>query len=470
MFRNLWIWEDIPISGICDNSQRIEKGNVFLCQKGESFDGADYVADAIRRGAVAIIADRPIEAPVPVIEERYLDIGSVLKKQYLNGSRMKIIGVTGTNGKTTVTHLIKDALLFMNKRVGVIGTNGVYFGQKKLELFSSTPTTPKLCELYCILSELEKLGAEYAVMEVSSHALELDRVSGLEFEVGAFSNLSHDHLDFHKTIENYKKAKKKLFSKSKTSVINVDDATGAENFGSIKGDKLSVGCHYADLLATAVSMTAGGSLFTLEYGGKAERVESPFVGRFNVYNSLLSAGVLISLGFELSDIAEALSSASLVSGRMERLDVKADFDVIIDYAHTPDGLEKVIHTLKGIARGRVITVFGCGGDRDRTKRPVMGEISGRYADLSIITSDNPRCEDEMQIIRDIYDGIKKTDGDYLIIPDRKQAIAHAIAVAKPGDVLLLAGKGAEDYQIIGKEKRHFNEREIVRECLEGKGK
>lgn len=470
LFGELWKGEDVQITGITDNSQRIEAGNVFLCRKGEFADGADFIAEAVKRGAAAIISDRPIASSVPIIEERFSDIGTLVKNIYLpEGKKFKLIGVTGTNGKTTVTHLIKDILLSAGHRVGLIGTNGIFFDDERVEAYCSTPTTPKLCELYAVFSKLQKLGAEYIVTEVSSHALALDRVAGCEFDVGVFTNLSRDHLDFHKTMEDYQSAKEKLFGQSRVSVVNIDDRAGAQIYGKQKGEKLSVGLGYADISASALSMNPCGSEFFLEYGGEKAKISLALAGKFNVYNALSAAGACIGAKLGLAEIATGLNRAKTVKGRMERLDADAEFDVIIDYAHSPDGLEKVIHTVKGFAKGRVITVFGCGGDRDRGKRAVMGEIAGRYSDFTIITSDNPRCEDEFSIIADIYKGIKKTDGKYAVIPNRAAAIEHAVFTAAKKDVIILAGKGAEDYQIIGKEKKHFDEREIALECIKRKG-
>lgn len=466
MFGKLWVWEDTEITGITDNSQRISSGHIFICQKGEKNDGADYIDEAVKRGAAVVIADRMLESTVPVIKIKEHEL---LEKFYLpKGRNFKLIGVTGTNGKTTVTHIIKDMLFAMGRRVGLIGTNGVFLDNEQLELFSSTPTTPKLCELYNIFSRLSELGAEYIVMEVSSHALELNRVSGCEFDVGVFTNLSHDHLDFHKSMENYKKAKAKLFAVSRVSVINIDDTAGAEIYSNISAEKISAGLNYADISASAVSMNSWGSKFILEYQGKTAPTEIALSGKFNIYNAILAAGACLGLGFGLTETAEALSRAKPVRGRMERFKTDADFDIIIDYAHSPDGLEKVIHTVKGFARGRVITVFGCGGDRDREKRPIMGEIAGRYSDFTIITSDNPRCENEMAIISDIYEGIRKMQGEFIIIPERESAIEYAVRIAKERDIIILAGKGAEDYQIIGQEKRHFDERKIAEECIKRK--
>ncbi len=449
----------------------VKPGEIFLSLRGEHADGADFLAEAIGNGAVAVIAEKGLECGVPVLEARLLDIGRIAEKIYLpNGKKFRLIGVTGTNGKTTVTHLIKDILCSLGKSVGVIGTNGIFLNDALVEVYTSTPTTPKLCELYNIFHSFNSMNAEFVVMEVSSHALEQGRVAGCEFDVGVFTNLSHDHLDYHQTMENYQNAKARLFAESRLSVINIDDTAGAEIYSKIKGAKLSAGLSYADISASAISMQAEGSIFNLDYLGKSVPSGIKLGGRFNIYNALSAAGACLGLGFGLAEVAEGLKAAKAVRGRMERLETGTDFNIIIDYAHSPDGLEKVLHTVKGFARGRVIVVFGCGGERDAKKRPVMGELAGRYADYTIITSDNPRCENEMKIITDIYEGIKKTDGQFSIIPSRKMAIGHAVEIAKKDDIIILAGKGAEDYQIIGREKLHFNERETAAEYIKQKGR
>ncbi len=446
----------------------IKPGYVFICRKGIEKDGCDFAQSAVAKGAVAVVSPRPLELLVPVIITEDIEEiqGQIAKRFYFpQKKKFRLIGVTGTNGKTTVTHLIKDILENSGSCVGVIGTNGIFIDNRELPLYKSTPTTPNAIELWQIFRRLEDNGAEYVVMEVSSHALALERVWGCEFDIGVFTNLTRDHLDFHKTMEEYKKAKAKLFNISRKAVINIDDVAGAEFYGSFKGEKLSVGLGDAELTPAFSKMSEMGSEFSLEYTNRYERVSLALPGRFNIYNALLAAGTTIMLGLDLTETARGLSKALPVAGRMERV-YSGDFTVIVDYAHSPDGLEKLIHTAKGFAGGRVITVFGCGGNRDREKRAIMGEISGKYSDYTVVTSDNPRCEDEFEIISDIYRGIKNTKGSYIIVPDREMAIGHAISLARKGDIILLAGKGNEDYQVIGKDKVKFDEREIVRKFLQ----
>lgn len=469
MFRTLWRGEDLEIQGLSDNSQTIKPGYVFICKKGDNNDGADYAAEAVNNGAAAIVSYRNLkdaEKPVIVADDLNKMTAELAKKYYFPGEKtFKLIGVTGTNGKTTVTHLVRDILNLQGNNVGIIGTNGIFLNHKKVGFETNTPTTPNPIELWKIFAKLQSMGVTHVLMEVSSHALVQKRVWGCDFDIGIFTNLTRDHLDFHKTFEEYKKAKAMLFPMCKTSVINIDDSAGAEYYSKICGKKFSVGLHDADLEAAILKLGADGSEFILEYNGEKVRTKAPLCGRFNVYNMLSAAGACICMGMDLVQIAKALKNVVPVLGRMEKVDTGRDFSVIIDYAHTPDGLEKLIHTAKGFAKGRVITVFGCGGDRDKTKRSIMGEIAGKYSDYTIITSDNPRCENPMSIICDIYEGIRKTSGKYSIVPDRKMAIYNAISMAKKNDVILLAGKGQETYQIIGKSKSPFDEREIVNSCI-----
>lgn len=435
-------------------------------------NGYSYAVSAIEHGAVAVVSYKDMELSVPVIVSCDMEetMAKLSKRFYFQKEKnFKLIGVTGTNGKTTVTHLIKDILENCGESVGIIGTNGIFLKGEKTSLYKSTPTTPNSLELWQILAAMQKEKVENVVMEVSSHALSQKRVYGCEFDVGVFTNLSRDHLDFHKTLDEYKKAKRELFNISKKSVINIDDETGRWIYSDIKSEKMSIGFFDADLLVNASKLKEDGSEFGLEYMDKKAWVNFSLPGRFNIYNALSAAGACMFLGKTLEEIREGLKNAKPVRGRMENVASKKDFSVIIDYAHTPDGLEKIIHTAKGFSKGRVITLFGCGGDRDKTKRPIMGEISGKYSDITIITSDNPRTEKPMDIICDIYEGIKRTKGKFLIVPERRMAIEIAIDIARTGDVILLAGKGQEEYQIIGKEKLHFDEREIVEECIKKKG-
>ena len=372
------------------------------------------------------------------------------------------IGITGTNGKTTITYLIKSIIETAGMRIGVIGTNQNIIGDKVLVTQSTTPTTPNALELQQLFAEMVDSDAECVVMEVSSHALELERVHGCHFDVGVFTNLTRDHLDFHKTMENYLNAKAKLFKISDKGVVNFDDDGGkkivANNDCDILKVGLSDGC---DLKAKNIEISSSGADFDVEYDGKTYRVHIVIPGKFSVYNAICAMGAALQMGIDMDTIIKGLENATGVVGRVEVVPTNTDYTVIIDYAHTPDGLENIIKTVKDFAKGEVITLFGCGGDRDNTKRPIMGEIAGKLSDYSIITSDNPRTEDPVSIIEQIEVGMKRTDGKYKVIVDRREAIAYALDHAKKDDVIILAGKGQETYQIIGKEKHDFDERVVV---------
>lgn len=454
---------DIDITSIAYDSRKVIKGGLFVCIKGYETDGHKYARTAVDNGAVLIVAEDKIDVDVPVVyvENSRRAIAEIACTFYNNPSqKLSLVGITGTNGKTTITYLVKSILETAGKRVGVIGTNQNIIGDKVLLTKSTTPTTPNALELQQLFTEMVHYGAEYVVMEVSSHALELDRVYGCEFDVGVFTNLTQDHLDFHGTMENYLNAKAKLFGLSKKGVVNYDDEGGktianrGECADIIKAG-LGDGC---DLTASDIEISARGSKFNMTYKGKTYPVTVAIPGKFSVYNAICAAGCGLQLGIDIDTVIAGLRVATGVLGRVEVVPTDTDYTVIIDYAHTPDGLMNIINCVKGFAKGRVITLFGCGGDRDNTKRSIMGEIAGTLSDFSIITSDNPRTEKPESIIEEIEAGMKKTAGDYITITDRRTAIGYALDNAKADDVIILAGKGQETYQIIGKEKFDFDER------------
>ncbi len=461
--------DDFVVTGIAYDSRAVERGNVFVCIKGYNQDGHKYAKMAEEKGASAIIAQDKVDVDIPVYytnNSRRM-IADIASRFYGHPSKkFKLIGVTGTNGKTTITYLVKSILETAKKRVGVIGTNKNIIGDKVLITQSNTPTTPNSLELQKLFSEMVEENAEYVVMEVSSHALELDRVYGCEFQVGIFTNITQDHLDFHGTMENYLKAKAKLFDISDVGVINIDDDGGKKIAKNMRGDCITVGINEnAMLQAKDIKITSKGSDFKLEYDGKEYQMHMQIPGKFSVYNAICAVGAALCLGIDMETIKQGLANVKGVVGRVEVVPTNTDYTVLIDYAHTPDGLENIISTVKEFAENRVITLFGCGGDRDNTKRPIMGAIAGKLSDYCIITSDNPRTENPMSIIDEIEAGMKTTDCDYTVIENRREAIAYALNFAKKGDVIILAGKGQETYQIIGREKVDFDEREVVRECL-----
>lgn len=455
-------FEDTEITGIAYNSRNVMPGNVFVCIKGYETDGHRYAQDAVNNGASVVIAQDKIDVDVPVwyVENSRRTIAEAACKFYGNASkRFKLIGVTGTNGKTTITYLVKSILDEAGKCVGIIGTNQNIIGDKVLLTQSTTPTTPNALELQQLFAEMVQSEAEYVVMEVSSHALELDRVYGCHFDVGVFTNLTQDHLDFHGTMENYLNAKAKLFGLCDKGVVNFDDNGGKKIAEGASCEILTVGMgEECGLRAENINISARGTDFDMIYKGEKYPVHIQIPGKFSVYNAICAAGTALELGIDMETIRKGLSSATGVTGRVEVVPVDTDYTVIIDYAHTPDGLENIIKCVKEFAEGRVITLFGCGGDRDNSKRAVMGEIAGKYSDLSIITSDNPRTEDPNLIVEQIEEGMKRTNGEYVVITDRREAIAYALDNAKAGDAIILAGKGQETYQIIGKEKFDFDER------------
>lgn len=465
--------KDIDITSISYDSRKVTEGGLFVCIKGYETDGHKFAQAAVDNGAVLIVAEDEIDVSVPVIyvDDSRRKIAELACAFYNNPSQnFSLIGITGTNGKTTITYLVKSILESAGKQVGVIGTNQNIIGDKVLLTKSTTPTTPNALELQQLFAEMVHYGAEYVVMEVSSHALELDRVHGCNFDVGVFTNLTQDHLDFHKTMENYLNAKAKLFSVSEHGVVNFDDDSGKKI--AQKGEcsdiiKIGLGSD-ADLRAENIEITARGSSFDMIYKNTSYRVNMGIPGRFTVYNALCAAGAAIKLGIDIEDIVKGLSLATGVLGRVEVVPTDTDYTVIIDYAHTPDGLMNIIDCVKGFAKGRVITLFGCGGDRDNRKRPIMGEIATDRSDFCIITSDNPRGENPDSIIDEIVAGVKVSKDKYITITDRRRAIGYALDIAKAGDVIILAGKGQETYQIIGKEKFDFDERIEVYKHLKSK--
>lgn len=462
---------EIEISKVCYDSRKATKGSVFVCIVGYETDGHKYIEKALSAGARALVVQNGSELPeIPegitvVYSDDTRKMLAGMSASYFNHPEksLKVIGVTGTNGKTTVTTLIKSILEFEEKSVALIGTNANIINGKVLP---TERTTPESYELYELFAEMVKEGVEYVIMEVSSHSLYLSRVCGIEFLVGGFTNLTQDHLDFHKTMENYKNAKGMLFSVSACGVINVDDEAGAEYAKSAGCPVLTYGVENdADIRASEIKISARGVIFNIDYEGANYKVRLGIPGKFSVYNALTALGCVVSAGIPITRAIEALTFARGVMGRCETVYTKTDYTVIIDYAHTPDGLENIISTVREFCEGRVITLFGCGGDRDRTKRPVMGKVAAELSDYCIVTSDNPRTENPSEIIKDILVGVEGVGCDYTVIENRREAIMYALKNARRGDCIILAGKGHETYQIIGREKTHFDEREVIEDCL-----
>lgn len=466
LFGEKWIGKDCEVKDITIDSRSVSEGSVFVAIRGANVDGHEYAKMAEDAGACCIVAEEELSLNIPCIvyPDTKIALAKIASKFYEKPEeKLHIVGITGTNGKTSVSYFIKKILETNGKKVGIIGTNEILVGDKDVGIKSSTPTTPNSLELRKIFAKMLEMGAEYVVMEVSSHALDLHRVEGITYDVGVFTNLTRDHLDYHKTMENYFLAKKKLFSISKFGVINCDDEYGNRIMAEDKSNKISVGIKDGDLLAKDIEIDEKGVKFNVEYMGNEYPVTIPVSGMFSVYNGLCAFGGALGLGLAPSEVAKGLSKTDGVLGRLERVETNTDYSVIIDYAHTPDGLENVLSAVNSFKKGRCIAVFGCGGDRDATKRPIMGEIGTKMSDIAIITSDNPRCEDPKKIIEDITAGA--VDGRFTVVENRKEAIQYALSLAQKDDIVLLLGKGQETYQIIGKEKVHFDEREIVKELL-----
>lgn len=459
--------ENISVSDVCYDSRKVLPGALFVAIKGFKSDGHKFIEKAIEMGAAIVVGeeDRCEDCYIKVPDSRkFLAMAS---KNFFGScaGKMKIVGITGTNGKTTTSYLIKQILELKGYKCGLIGTNQILVGNEAIE---SERTTPESRELHELFKRMYEAGAEYVVMEVSSHSLELDRVYGIEFEVGIFSNLTQDHLDFHITMDNYARAKAKLFKMSRNAAINIDDEYAsfmledARNVITYSIEKPS------DLKADNIRLRERGIIFNVAFKGEERQLRLGIPGQFSVYNALAAASGALCLGMSLEDIEKGLVIARGVKGRLEVIPTLTPYTVIIDYAHTPDGLENVINAVRGFAKGRVITLFGCGGDRDNTKRPIMGSIAQRLSDYVIVTSDNPRGEEPHAIMEQITQGMK--DGNYICIENRRDAIDYALDFALEGDVIILAGKGHETYQIFKEGTIHFDEREVVKECLEAKEK
>ena len=458
---------EMEISGICYDSRKAENGSLFVAIKGFASDGHKFIPKALELGASAIVCeDIPEEGEYVQVKDSRKALAAVSREFYGNpASKMTVIGITGTSGKTTSSYLIKHLLeKKLNAKVGLIGTNGNMIGD---ELIHSEHTTPESLELHGLFDRMLKAGCSHVVMEVSSHSLTLSRVGGMEFDVALYTNLSQDHLDFHKDMEDYAAAKQQLFSMCKKACINADDewAKFMVEKANCPVIDFSAESNDAALTANDIRLSADGVRFAAVYNNDIAMTKLKIPGHFSVLNALGVMAVGLSLGLSLADCADAMADAEGVKGRLELVPTDGDYSIIIDYSHKPDALEKVLKILRPITRGRLICLFGCGGDRDKLKRPIMGRISEEFADLSIVTSDNPRTEDPMAIIGEITSGMSKK-GSSKVICDRVEAICWAIDNAHSGDVILLAGKGHEDYQVVGHEKHHMDEREIVAEHLE----
>ena len=466
---------DIEISDIACDSRKVKPESLFVAVKGYDVDGHDYIAEAIEKGASAILVEnieklRNINLPADVTFVVAKDTRFALAISACNffknpSRRFKLIGVTGTKGKTTTTYMIKTLLEAEGKKVGLIGTIENYIGEDSLG--ESDRTTPESLDLQRIFAQMVEEKVEYVVMEVSSQALKLQRVAGCNFDVGVFTNFSKEHISQkeHSDMEDYFNSKMKLFSMCQMGFVNIDDFRGARVKREAKCQIKTYGIDNAcDLLAKDITITNIGVDFKAKLGGKNERIKVDIPGRFSVYNSLAAISVALKFGIDAETIKEALVDVR-VPGRSELVPNKKDLTIMIDYAHSPESLQNILSAVKVYTKGRVISVFGCGGDRDHGKRPIMGEISGNIADFTVITSDNPRTEEPSEIVKEIEDGMKKTKGKYITIVDRIEAIKYAIDMANKNDIIVLAGKGHETYQEINGKKYPFDEREIIKKLM-----
>ncbi len=469
---------DIEIKGISYNSKDTKKGDIFVCMIGEHTDGHNYAQMAIEKGACALISQQELDLNVPIllVEDTSLALGQLANVFYgFSSKELYLIGVTGTNGKTTVTHLIENIFEHANKPCGLIGTLGQRISSEAIYT-EAKHTTPQAPELQATLRKMINNKLENVVMEVSSHSLEQHRIEGCEFNGAVFTNLTQDHLDYHITMTNYSKAKAKLFSMLKNpkenrfAVLNLDDEYAMDMLNATAGDAeilaYSIHNEKADIIAKNIAYSSFGANFDCKTPFGDKKINLQMTGEFSIYNALaaLCAGILS--GIDIDTCIKALEATKNVSGRFEV--VSTEPLIIVDYAHTPDGLDNVLRAAKELVKedGELICLFGCGGDRDATKRPKMAQIADKLADKVIITSDNPRSEDPQQIITDILAGIKSLDGDRIFVEiDRREAIERAVKLSKPNDVIVVAGKGHEDYQILKNETIHFDDREEVKKAI-----
>ena len=462
--------DNMEITGIAYDSRKVRKGYLFVCIDGTTTDGHDFIPQAIENGAAAIVVQKDVKLPEEISIVRTPDtryaLAHISDAFYGHPSgRFKLVGVTGTKGKTTTTFMVKAILESAGKKAGLVGTLGSRIGDRMLY---TERTTPESHDLQSLFSEMVDEGVDSVVMEVSSQGLALHRVSCCDYEIGVFTNLTKDHIGpkEHSSMEDYLEAKTRLFRMCKKGLVNNDSEYADEIMKKAECVLLTFGIHKkSDIMAADIVKHPQSVEFKVVTPWFSDRMKVNIPGKFSVYNALTAIGVCGMLGISSEAIKAGLEKVQ-VPGRAELVNTGRNFSVMIDYAHTPDSLENILSTVKDYAPGRVVSVFGCGGDRDKTKRPMMGEISGRIASFTIITSDNPRTEDPEAIVNDIEEGIRKSGGSYIRIVDRREAIKYALNNALAGDVIVLAGKGHETYQTFKDKTIHFDEREVVAEILD----
>ncbi len=460
---------EIELASVTSNSrEKVERG-VFFCIPGARFDAHNYAPQAVANGCVALVVERYLDIDVPQV--RVSNARAAMSRMaaafYGHPARgMKLVGITGTKGKTTSTYMLKAILEKAGHKCGLIGTTGNMIGDR---LLKGSLTTPDPIDLQRTLRLMADEGVEYVTMEISAHAIDMHRLDGLTFEVGCYTNLSQDHLDYFHSMENYFETKKKFFTTGmvRNATVNVDEETSEGLLSTLEIPCLTYGiCAPADLFARDIEITEDGVSFEVQLQGMHPlQVNLMMTGMFNVYNAMAAASCAMVLGISAEDIKAGLEGMPSVPGRIEMLPTGTPYRVILDYSHVPDALMNILTTVRQFAKARVIALFGCGGDRDQGKRPMMGEIGGKLADLSILTSDNPRTEDPMKILEAIEAGIKPTGGEYVVIENRREAIRYAMEIAEAGDIIVLAGKGHETYQEINGVKYPFDEKVVVQELL-----
>ena len=463
---------DIPldITGLNINSHNVSAGDCYICIKGTKLDGHDFAADAVKSGAKLVVCEHPLPLDVPqiVVDDTRESLGLIAANFYHHPrDNFKLIGITGTNGKTTTTYMVKNILECAGQKVGVIGTIGVMIGNKQLP---ATLTTPDPIELHRIFRQMADNGVDTVVMEVSAHAIALKKMSGIICDVGVLTNVTQDHLDFFGTFEHYAATKSRFIKPDycKLGIVNADDETGLnivvamQNCAPKNFHLLSYGLNNpADNFATNIKYELHGTHYFLNILDDIACINTRLIGEFNIYNALAAASACRAVGADMQSVKLGLNSMEFVPGRINVIRLPNGASVVIDYAHTPDGLENILLSVRKITKGKMYSVFGCGGNRDKSKRAIMGEISGRLADFTVLTSDNPRLEPPEAIIDDIRVGISQVSPDFVCIPDRVDAIHYVLSRLTPNDVAVLAGKGAEDYLDIGGRKIHYSDFETV---------
>lgn len=457
---------DIEVTGLAFDSSKVKQGDLFFCLVGTENDGHTFAADAVSRGAAALVVERKLALDVPQIEvsDTRKALAHAASEFYGNPSkRLKMIGITGTNGKTTTTYIVKSIIEAAGHSCGLIGTNAVEYFDNKID---ARLTTPDPIELHAILKEMSDAGVEYVVMEVSAHALKLSKTDGIVYEVAAFTNFSRDHLDFFGTMDNYAAAKKSFFSieHARSAVVNVDDELGKEILRESKLPAVTYGVdNPSDVFGIDLEMSAYGLSYVINMADSVGHVKFSLTGRFNMYNTLCAAAIAASLGFGLQSVITGIRNVKKIDGRFNIINM-SKCNVIIDFAHTDDGIANILRAIREFAPSRIITVFGCGGNRDKSKRAVMGKIVSQMSDYCFVTSDNPRFEPPLDIINEIASGIDEIGGiNYTKVVDRKQAIKSAIAMADKQDIVLIAGKGAERYNDVMGSRTPYNDEQYVME-------